>query len=120
MRLFLLEGQAAIYDDDGTARNGMARLGALLARDTPNTPTSFTLADTHLLFPQRLYNSFETPIKLIKARRCRARARACLTCMHTRAHTPHTDMRHALAQACICTHATRMRMRRCARRCRRC
>ena len=76
VRLFLLEGQAAIYDDDGTARNGMARLGALLARDTPNTPTSFTLADTHLLFPQRLYNSFETPIKLIKARRCRARARA--------------------------------------------
>jgi len=68
VRLFLLEGQAAIYDDDGTARNAMAKLGALLARTAPNEGMSFTLADTHLLFPNRLYNSFETPVKLIKIR----------------------------------------------------
>ena len=68
MRLFLLEGQPAITDPDGTARNGMARLGALFARDEVNSATSFALADTHLLFPNRLYNHFETPTKLIKLR----------------------------------------------------
>ena len=62
------QGQAAVYDDDGTARNAMAKLGALLARTTPNEGQSFTLADTHLLFPNRLYNSFEMPTKLIKLR----------------------------------------------------
>ena len=68
VRLFLLEGQPAITDPDGTARNGMARLGALFARDEVNSATSFALADTHLLFPNRLYNHFETPTKLIKLR----------------------------------------------------
>ena len=68
VRLFLLEGQPAITDPDGTARNGMARLGALFARDEVNSATSFALADTHLLFPNRLYNLFETPTKLIKLR----------------------------------------------------
>lgn len=68
MRLFLLEGQPAITSPDGTARNGMARLGALFARDEVNSATSFALADTHLLFPCRIYNHFETPTKLIKLR----------------------------------------------------
>jgi len=68
VRLFLLEGQPAITSPDGTARNGMARLGALFARDEVNSATSFALADTHLLFPCRIYNHFETPTKLIKLR----------------------------------------------------
>ena len=44
VRLFLLEGKAAISSPDGTARNGLARRGALVARDVARRHRAASLA----------------------------------------------------------------------------
>ena len=41
---------------------------ALLERRAPNSATAFTLMNTAITFPARLYNTFEMPTKLIKLR----------------------------------------------------
>jgi len=62
VRLFILEGHAA----KGT--NGMAKLHRLLERIKPNSNESFTLMDTTITFPERLYADFEMPTKMFKLR----------------------------------------------------
>ena len=61
-RLFILEGLAA------NETNAMGKIGKLLERRNPNSSTAFTLLDTSISFPSRLYNMFEMPTKLIKLR----------------------------------------------------
>lgn len=61
-RLFFFEGLAATDD------NAMGRLGKILERQVPNSSTAFTLMNTQITFPERLYNTFEMPMKLIKIR----------------------------------------------------
>jgi hypothetical protein len=63
-RLFILEGLPATTEP----LNAMGRLGAMLERKRPNSATAFTLMNTSITFPARLYNNFEMPTKLIKLR----------------------------------------------------
>lgn len=65
-RLFLLEGKPPVYGEGGLPANGMARLSILLERTEPNSKTAFTLMDSRMTFPHRLYNTFELPTKLMK------------------------------------------------------
>ena len=67
-RFFLLEAHRAKYSDTGLPLNGMARLEMLLERSAPNSSTAFTLMDSSLAFPKRIYASFEQTTKLIKLR----------------------------------------------------
>ena len=63
-RLFIFEGQPATYEP----LNAMGRLGKMLERTQPNSNLAFTLMNTSITFPTRLYNTFEMPTKLIKLR----------------------------------------------------
>ena len=63
-RLFVYEGQPASFEP----LNAMGRLMTLLERKQPNSPLAFTLMNSSITFPHRLYNSFEMPTKLIKLR----------------------------------------------------
>lgn len=63
-RLFAFEGLPATTEP----LNAMGRLCALLERRAPNSATAFTLMNTAITFPARLYNTFEMPTKLIKLR----------------------------------------------------
>lgn len=67
-RLFVLEGHAPTFGDDGRPLNAMARLSLLLARTEPNSKTAFTLMDRRMIFTRRCYSTFELPTKLIKLR----------------------------------------------------
>ena len=90
----LWQVQAARYDaKSGSALNGMARLGQLLGRsEEPNSATSFTLKDETLLFPQRLYNTFELPTKLMKLR----------TTLPTLLRKPELYMHSPRVARCVC------------------
>ena len=63
-RLFVFEGQPATFEP----LNAMGRLGKMLERTQPNSASAFTLMNTSITFPSRLYNTFEMPTKLIKLR----------------------------------------------------
>ena len=63
-RLFVYEGQPASFEP----LNAMGRLMKMLERKQPNSNTAFTLMNSSITFPARLYNSFEMPTKLIKLR----------------------------------------------------
>lgn len=63
-RLFVYEGQPACFEP----LNAMGRLMRMLERRAPNSNTAFTLMNSNITFPTRLYNSFEMPTKLIKLR----------------------------------------------------
>ena len=63
-RLFMYEGHPASFKP----LNAMGRLMTLLERKQPNSSTTFTLMNSSITFPNRLYNTFEMPTKLIKLR----------------------------------------------------